>query len=63
MILFELLNNGNIQYSTQLKDALLHMNEYRGLTGFLRFDNQGEAQKQLYLLKIKGDNFEEIGLR
>jgi ABC-type branched-subunit amino acid transport system substrate-binding protein/predicted negative regulator of RcsB-dependent stress response len=63
MILFELLNTGNIQYSTQLKDALIHMTEYRGLTGFMHFDAQGEAQKQLYLLKIKGDNFEEIGLR
>jgi len=63
MILFELLNTGNIQDSTQLKDALIHMTEYRGLTGFMHFDAQGEAQKQLYLLKIKGDNFEEIGLR
>jgi ABC-type branched-subunit amino acid transport system substrate-binding protein/predicted negative regulator of RcsB-dependent stress response len=63
MILFELLNTGNIQYSTQLKDALIHMTEYRGLTGFMHFDAQGEAQKQLYLLKIKEGKFEEIGLR
>jgi len=63
MILFELFNSGNIQYSTQLKDALIHMTEYRGITGFMHFDVNGEAQKQLYLLKIKGDHFEEIGLR
>ncbi|ETR71449.1 MAG: branched-chain amino acid ABC transporter periplasmic protein [Candidatus Magnetoglobus multicellularis str. Araruama] len=63
MILFELLNTGNIQYPMQLKDALIHMTEYRGLTGFMHFDTHGEAQKQLYLLKIKSDDFEEIGLR
>jgi len=63
MILYELLNSGTIQDASQLKDSLLHMKEYRGLTGFMHFDDQGEAQKQLYLLTIKGDSFEEIGLR
>ena len=63
MILFEILNTGSIQYPSQLKDALIQMNEYRGLTGFMQFDIDGEAKKQLYLLKIKEDSFEEIGLR
>jgi len=63
MMLFELLNTGNIQSSVQLKEALLHMNEYRGVTGFTNFNAEGEAQKQLYLLKVNGDSFEEIGLR
>jgi len=63
MLLFELLNTGNIQSPTQLKDALLHMTEYQGLTGLMRFNPEGDAQKKLYLLKIKGDSFEEIGLR
>jgi ABC-type branched-subunit amino acid transport system substrate-binding protein/predicted negative regulator of RcsB-dependent stress response len=63
MILFESLNKGNIQYAQQLKDELLHMEGYTGLTGLIKFDPQGEAQRQLYLLKVKGDSFEEIGLR
>ncbi|KPA17334.1 branched chain amino acid ABC transporter substrate-binding protein [Candidatus Magnetomorum sp. HK-1] len=63
MLLFELLNSGNIQSTTQLKDALLHLTEYRGLTGLMNFNPEGEAQKKLYLLKINGDSFEEIGLR
>ena len=63
MILFELLNKGNIQYAEQLRDELINMSVYDGLTGMIKFDTQGEAQRQLYLLKVKGDSFEEIGLR
>ncbi|MBF0449727.1 MAG: penicillin-binding protein activator [Candidatus Magnetomorum sp.] len=63
MMVFELLNTGNIQSPTQLKDALLHMNEYKGVTGITRFNDEGEGQKKLYLLKLNGDSFDEIGLR
>lgn len=63
MLLFGLLNTGNIQTTEQLKDAMLHMNEYKGVTGFTNFNVEGDAQKQLYLLKVNGDSFDEIGFR
>ncbi len=59
-ILFELLSRDNIRFRSALKDALMQINGFEGVTGMTTFDDQGEAVKKPYLLRIKGDRFIEL---
>ena len=42
-------------------EHLMQMPPYNGVTGRTWFDGNGEAVKELYLLKVKGDGFVEVG--
>lgn len=42
-------------------EHLVQMAPYNGVTGRTWFDGNGEAVKELYLLKVKGDGFVEVG--
>jgi len=59
-MLFELLSRDNIRFRSALKDALMQVNGFDGVTGMTSFDDQGEAVKNPYLLRIKGDRFIEL---
>ena len=59
-ILFEMLNRPDIRLRSDLRDHLLNLRDFKGITGITSFDDTGEARKKLYLLKIKGDNFREV---
>jgi len=43
-----------------IRDRLAAMPPYDGITGRTRFDESGEAIKDLYLLKVVGDRFVEV---
>ena len=43
MILMQLLNDERNQSHRDLKDALINMENFQGVTGNLRFDDMGEA--------------------
>ena len=62
MILFELISRSDIGYRNAIKDELINMNGFWGVTGYTSFDEKGDPQKELYLLKIKGKKFLELDL-
>jgi ABC-type branched-subunit amino acid transport system substrate-binding protein len=60
MILFNLANQPDVKSPEDMKQKLLAMPAYPGVTGITSFDPNGEAVKDIYLLKIIGDKFKEI---
>jgi ABC-type branched-subunit amino acid transport system substrate-binding protein len=60
MMLFGVLIQPDLRFKSDLKDGLLNLADFSGVTGPTYFDENGEAQKQLYLLEIKGRKFVEL---
>ena len=60
MILFEILGKPDIRFRSDLKESLMNLQNFKGVTGLTAFDDSGEARKKLYLLKVKGDGFIEL---
>lgn len=59
-LLLQTMTRSDIQYRSRLKDELLDLNGFEGLTGETSFDRLGEARKQLLLFRIEKDGFVEI---
>ncbi len=62
-ILFDLVSRPDIRFRAQIKKELLTMEPFLGVTGTTVFDPNGEAVKDIYLLKVKGRRFVEITKR
>jgi ABC-type branched-subunit amino acid transport system substrate-binding protein len=60
MLLLGILNKPHIRFRSELRDELFNLVEYQGVTGATRFDENGNAQKKLQLLTIKGKRFVEV---
>ncbi len=60
MILFSVLAQPDVRFKSDLKNKLISMETFTGVTGPTYFDENGEAQKQLHLLRIKGREFVEL---
>jgi ABC-type branched-subunit amino acid transport system substrate-binding protein len=60
MILFNLVSRNDIQSRSQVKDEIMNLRNFHGLTGETSFDNTGNAHKKLYFLQIEKDNFIEL---
>jgi ABC-type branched-subunit amino acid transport system substrate-binding protein/TolA-binding protein len=60
MILFQAVSRSHIRYRNDIRDELLGLDNFPGVTGITRFDENGEAQKKMYLLRIKGKRFVEL---
>ena len=63
MILFDVITRPEIRFRGDIRRALVDENGFAGVTGHTRFDENGEAIKQAFLLRIKGNEFEEIERR
>jgi ABC-type branched-subunit amino acid transport system substrate-binding protein len=59
-ILLQFLSNTAIHFKSGLKDELLNMVDYQGVTGRTSFNYQGDALKKLYILRIAGSRFIEV---
>jgi len=59
-ILFDMVGRPDIRFRTKLKEELMNLRGFEGVSGMTSFDDRGEAWKKLYLLRIKGDKFVEI---
>ncbi len=59
-LLLTLIGREGVRFRGTLKERLLGIHPFPGVTGLTQFDRDGEARKRLYLLKIKGERFEEI---
>jgi ABC-type branched-subunit amino acid transport system substrate-binding protein/TolA-binding protein len=60
MMLFGVLAQPDLRFKSDLKNKLISMEPFMGVTGPTHFDENGEAQKQLHLLRIKGREFVEL---
>jgi len=60
MILFQVVSEPGIRFRSEIRDGLLNMNDYSGVTGITRFDENGDVLRRLYLLRVKGKTFVEL---
>jgi branched-chain amino acid transport system substrate-binding protein len=60
MMVFSVLVKPDLRFKSELKNELLNLTDFSGVTGPTHFDENGEAQKQLHLLQIKGRRFVEL---
>ena len=62
MILFRLVNHPNIRFRSSLKNELKKLKDFQGVTALTSLNNDGDAQNKVYLLRIEGERFVELGL-
>ena len=60
MMLFQIVSRPDVQFRSAVKNELIKLSNFQGVTGLTSFDNNGGLQKDLYLLKIKGNKFVEL---
>ena len=60
MILFDVVSRSHIRYRTEIRDDLLNLENFPGVTGITRFDENGDVLKKMHLLRIKGKKFVEL---
>jgi ABC-type branched-subunit amino acid transport system substrate-binding protein len=60
MILFDLVSRNDIQSRGEIKNEIMNLQNFQGITGATSFDHTGNAHKKLYLLQIQGDKFIEL---
>jgi ABC-type branched-subunit amino acid transport system substrate-binding protein len=60
MIAFQTASNSTIRSRQDIKEILQHLHNFDGVTGMTSFNENGEADKKLFLLQIDGDKFVEV---
>ena len=62
MVLFQLVSRPDVRFRSALKNALKSLNNFDGVTAFTSFDDGGNGMNKLYLLRIEGGKFVEVGI-
>lgn len=57
LMVLETLEKHPVRFRSDLRDRLLAVSDYRGITGLTGFDPNGDSIKQPYLLRIRGKRF------
>jgi branched-chain amino acid transport system substrate-binding protein len=60
MILFQTVSRPDVRYRGDIAAALISSQGFTGATGFTRFEPNGEADKTLHVLQVKGKKFIEL---
>ncbi|NNL41665.1 MAG: ABC transporter substrate-binding protein, partial [Desulfobacterales bacterium] len=60
MILFQILRKPDIRSRNAIKNALINLKDFQGVTGLTSFNDTGDVKKKLSLLRIKDDKFVEL---
>ena len=60
MMLFQIVSRPDVRFRSEVRNELIKPSNFHGVTGLTSFDNNGGLQKDLYLLKIKGNQFIEL---
>ncbi len=60
MMLFQIVSRPEVRFRSAVKNELMKLSNFQGVTGLTSFDNNGGFKKDLYLLKIKGNKFVEL---
>jgi len=59
-ILFQLVNHPEVRSRRILKTSLTEVRDFPGVTGRTSFDDTGDVDKEIYLLKLRGRRFVQI---
>ena len=59
-ILLQTLKNPRIRFKSHLKDELLNLVDFNGVTGATSFDFKGDAIRDPYILQVKGRSFQTL---
>jgi len=59
-IVFQAANEPGVRSRRTLKEAIMGIKDFPGVTGLTSFDNTGDVEKDLYLLKVEGGRFVQI---
>jgi ABC-type branched-subunit amino acid transport system substrate-binding protein len=59
-ILLQTLVNRRIRFKSHLKDELLNLVDFPGVTGSTSFDYKGDAIRNPYILQVKGRSFKAL---
>jgi ABC-type branched-subunit amino acid transport system substrate-binding protein len=60
LMLFHLANHPQIRSRITLRAALSRVKDFPGLTGVTSFDETGDADKDIYLLRIERSKFVQV---
>jgi ABC-type branched-subunit amino acid transport system substrate-binding protein len=60
VLLLQIVSKPHIRFRSELRTELFNLVEFQGVTGLTRFDENGDAQKKLHLLTVKGRRFIEL---
>jgi len=60
IILLQMLSRSDIFFRNTLRDELMKLENFEGVTGLTSFNKDGDVRKKLYLLQIRGDHFVEL---
>lgn len=60
MMLLQTISRPDIQSRSRIREELINLDDFHGVTGFTSFDSSGDVQKSLYLLQIRGERFVEL---
>ncbi len=60
LILLQTINNKELHFRASIKNRLLNMEDFTGVTGQTSFNLNGEADKKLFMLQIYGQKFTEL---
>jgi ABC-type branched-subunit amino acid transport system substrate-binding protein len=60
MMIFQTVSQPEVKSRKELKDHLLSIRNYNGVTGLTSFKTNGEVDKKLYLFRVKKDKFVEV---
>jgi ABC-type branched-subunit amino acid transport system substrate-binding protein/TolA-binding protein len=63
MMVFNIVSRAEVRSRSQVKKSLLEMAPYPGITGRTAFAENGDAVKDVYLLRISGGRFREVPVR
>ena len=61
MMIFQTADQPEVKSRKEFRDGLLNIRNYNGVTGLTSFRTNGEADKKLYLFRVKKDKFVEVG--
>ena len=59
-ILLKILNQYGVHHASDVKDELLKLHNFQCITGVTGFNENGEAQKKLFMLKVQGNHFVDL---
>ncbi|MBN2514730.1 MAG: penicillin-binding protein activator [Deltaproteobacteria bacterium] len=59
-IIVNILQNNTIKTRSDLRDNILQLQNYQGITGTTSFLEDGDAQKSLYVLMVRGNDIIQI---
>ncbi len=61
MMLLEVFSRPAVRNPEAVREALLSLLPYQGVTGLTAFDETGDVRKSLYMLRLDGNQFVELG--